>query len=160
MVKLENTARVILSFFEGSTPSPPTIFMTDVDKTRVEYWLQIKRPNEWLDYGLKGNIKMAFERIEELKQEVPGREFRCIARTIRGDRVLSPNAKPESSGSLAPAGYDESAWPLKCIVEKLIEAADILLDEKDYDGHGHELISFARNEARNWLRQNERDKRQ
>lgn len=36
-------------------------------------------------------------------------------------------------------GMDQH-WPLKDVLAKLIEAAEILLKEKDYDGHGWELI--------------------
>lgn len=41
----------------------------------------------------------------------------------------------------------ENAWPLRDILKKLIESSDILLHEKDYDGHGWELIDKAKEEA-------------
>ncbi len=36
--------------------------------------------------------------------------------------------------------YEDKAWTLNDIIKKLCEAANILLNEKDYDGHGHEEI--------------------
>lgn len=45
----------------------------------------------------------------------------------------------------------ENAWSLKHILEKLIEASNILLHEKDYDGHGWELIDKAKEEAKKTL---------
>ncbi len=56
--------------------------------------------------------------------------------------------------SVAPVGSADSPWPAREVVAKLVESADILLDEHDYDGHGHELISYARQVARDWLRKN------
>lgn len=38
-------------------------------------------------------------------------------------------------------------WPTKDIFKKLIEAADILLNQRDYDGHGWELIKEARDQG-------------
>ena len=46
-----------------------------------------------------------------------------------------------------------SPWPMTDVLAKLCEAADILLDHKSYDGHGHELIDAARREAREYLKQ-------
>lgn len=45
----------------------------------------------------------------------------------------------------------ETPWPLEEFVAKLCEAADILLDERSYDGNGHELIDAARRNARDFL---------
>ncbi len=42
----------------------------------------------------------------------------------------------------------DSAWPLSEVLKKLIEAADILLNKKDYDGHGWEEISHAVKKAK------------
>lgn len=39
-------------------------------------------------------------------------------------------------------------WPLKDVLAKLIEAAEILLVKKDYDGHGWEEIHHAINRAK------------
>lgn len=42
----------------------------------------------------------------------------------------------------------DQPWPLKDILAKLIEASDILLHDKNYDGHGWENISHATEEAK------------
>lgn len=42
---------------------------------------------------------------------------------------------------------NDEAWSLKDILDKLVESANILLLEKDYDGHGWELINSARDRA-------------
>jgi len=42
----------------------------------------------------------------------------------------------------------ETPWALKDILSKLAEAADILLHQKDYDGHGWEVIQAAMDAAR------------
>lgn len=47
-------------------------------------------------------------------------------------------------------------WPLKDVLSKLIEAADILLHKKDYDGHGHEEIFIAVQRAKEIRQQVER----
>lgn len=39
-------------------------------------------------------------------------------------------------------------WPIQSRLQKLCESADILLDDKSYDGHGWELIHEAREQAR------------
>jgi hypothetical protein len=70
----------------GSTPSTGS-----VARQTVEYWLQEERPGGWLDYARQESARIAFDRIDRLKQEKPGRPFRCIARIIK-DWVLSPNA--------------------------------------------------------------------
>ena len=38
-------------------------------------------------------------------------------------------------------------WPLKDVLSKLVEAANILLKDHDYDGHGWEQIQSARDRA-------------
>lgn len=59
-------------------------------------------------------------------------------------------AEAERRGLVAPCS-DNSPWPMAEVLAKLCEAADILLDDKNYDGHGHELIDAARREARMFL---------
>lgn len=49
----------------------------------------------------------------------------------------------------------QSPWPLRDVVTKLCEASDILLDHKNYDGQGHEIISIAREKAREFLKMTE-----
>lgn len=45
---------------------------------------------------------------------------------------------------------DASPWPPSDVITKLCEATDILLNEKNYDGHGHEEIRYALTEATTW----------
>lgn len=42
----------------------------------------------------------------------------------------------------------DQAWSLKDVLAKLAEASNILLLEKDYDGHGWELISHCVDESK------------
>ncbi len=44
-------------------------------------------------------------------------------------------------------------WPLTDILKRLIDAADILLHKKDYDGSDHEEIYLSMNKAKEWLTQ-------
>lgn len=62
---------------------------------------------------------------------------------INGPSALAPAAGSES----LPLLLDEP-WPLRGIMAKLVEAADILLDEKSYDGHGWEEIHHCRDRAK------------
>jgi hypothetical protein len=45
----------------------------------------------------------------------------------------------------------DQPWPLRSCIDKLIEAADILLVQMDYDAHGWELIEYAKNLAAEYL---------
>ncbi len=66
-----------------------------------------------------------------------------------------PPKQGEAKGDCPAAPCsDESPWPLCEVLDKLCEAADILLSEKNYDGHGWELIAAARLEAIEFLTQN------
>lgn len=60
--------------------------------------------------------------------------------------------KPErpTCGLQLPTLADEP-WPMVGIVAKLVEAADILLDEHSYDGHGWEEIEHCRTRAKQVL---------
>jgi len=49
-------------------------------------------------------------------------------------------------------------WPLIDILKKLTEAAEILLHNKNYDGHGWELISHCKDEADELILEIESDK--
>ena len=44
------------------------------------------------------------------------------------------------------------SWPTKDILKKLIEASNILLIEKDYDGDGYEKIEYAKREAKKLIK--------
>lgn len=41
-----------------------------------------------------------------------------------------------------------TSWPITEVLSKLIEASEILLEKKDYDGHGWEEISYATKRAK------------
>lgn len=76
-------------------------------------------------------------------------EFEAADRSLRdflkhGDsmRFAAP------SGSESPSLLMDEPWPLRDILAKLVEAADILLDDKDYDGHGWEEIAGCRDRAK------------
>ena len=59
----------------------------------------------------------------------------------------------ESELSDSPVCSNASPWPPKDVIEKLVEASEILLNHYSYDSHGHELISHARDAAKIWLKQ-------
>lgn len=46
---------------------------------------------------------------------------------------------------------NENAWNLAETLAKLLEATEILMDEKDYDGHGWELIAQAQTRGKEFL---------
>jgi len=46
----------------------------------------------------------------------------------------------------------ENAWSLRDTLEKLIEASNILLNDKSYDGHGYEQIYTARDQALEYVK--------
>lgn len=63
--------------------------------------------------------------------------------------------KPALSMSALPAGCvlnvalgNDTQWPLTLLLDKLCEAADLLLHHCDYDGDGWEKIQYAMNEGR------------
>ena len=75
-------------------------------------------------------------------------------------RIMTENGfksamKAASSNTVAPVDNKiidalelNQAWSIIYVLEKMIEAATILLDKKDYDGHGWEEIHHARQRAR------------
>ncbi len=46
---------------------------------------------------------------------------------------------------------NDTAWSLTEVLAKLLEATEILMDEKDYDGHGWELITQAQTRGKELL---------
>jgi len=58
---------------------------------------------------------------------------------------------PVSSDTLSMESGLDRPWPLRSVLAKLVEAADILLDRHSYDGHGWEEIAEARASARELL---------
>lgn len=49
----------------------------------------------------------------------------------------------------------QEPWPIHDVVSKLVEASEILLHKKNYDGHGWEEISHAVAYAKQWLEEKE-----
>lgn len=47
--------------------------------------------------------------------------------------------------------FEDEAWPLNDILKKLCEATKILLNEKNYDGHGYEEIAHCLSRAEKYL---------
>jgi len=68
--------------------------------------------------------------------------FEALRAHYRATRLAPQQAAafPEWYGMNKP-------WPLHNVLLKLIDAANILLDKKSYDGHGHEAIQIARSRA-------------
>lgn len=46
----------------------------------------------------------------------------------------------------------QEAWPLVDVLKKLTEASDILLKQKNYDGHGWEEIYHATEKAKQYIK--------
>lgn len=46
----------------------------------------------------------------------------------------------------------DQPWPLKDVISKLCDAAEILLHEKNYDGHGYEEIIESLRIGREWIK--------
>ena len=66
---------------------------------------------------------------------------------------LTESAKRKADSGAARCSVDslnDQPWPLRDVVLKLCDAAEILLHEKNYDGHGHEEISRALKVGREW----------
>lgn len=70
----------------------------------------------------------------------------------QGSGYASSTAKPPVAGSATCSAdsLNDQPWPLRDVVRKLCDAAEILLHEKNYDGHGHEEISHALKVGREW----------
>ena len=65
---------------------------------------------------------------------------------------LEASAIQRADADRGPGGI-ATAWPARDVVDKLTEATSILLVDKDYDGHGWELIDTAMKVAQAWLRE-------
>jgi hypothetical protein len=63
----------------------------------------------------------------------------------------SQQVQGDADNQLISMGMDQPVSMYRA-VSKLIEAADILLNQKNYDGTGHELITEAKNQAKGYLR--------
>ena len=75
----------------------------------------------------------------------------CASYDFDPEKQLGPD-KACDCADRGPGGIATS-WPARDIVDKLAEAASILLVDKDYDGHGWELIDTAMKVAQAWLRE-------
>ena len=87
----------------------------------------------------------------------------CGTQVMRYDEdAMIVFAEDEVARALAIAEQEKQAlrqellalgtpYPVHSMLAKLADAADILLREKDYDGHGHEEIGCARDAARAYL---------
>lgn len=65
--------------------------------------------------------------------------------------IKSPKVEQVSGGGdLLSAGMDQP-WSMRQCVKHLIKSADILLNERNYDGHGHEILSEAMKQAKNYM---------
>ena len=69
-------------------------------------------------------------------------------------QVAPPDAKHLLADSL-PLDSDK-AWDTLSVLAKLVEAADILLHRKDYDGHGWEEIEICYKRGKEILQQYKR----
>lgn len=93
--------------------------------------------------------------IENQSQPFAGNLYTAIA-----DSWLLAQALHESLERAIPSaiqgsvGGIDSPWPAADVVRKLADAADILLGQHDYDGHGWEEIWAASDVARRWLVKN------
>ncbi len=82
----------------------------------------------------------------------PHAENHCCQCT--GSNEPEQTSEPASAGEKVEPGAIDTPWPARDVVAKLVEAADILLDDKNYDGHGWETIHQARQVAREFLGEN------
>jgi hypothetical protein len=64
-------------------------------------------------------------------------------KSVRENKALREELAALKAASSVP-------WPINDAIIKLTEAAAILLDEKSYDGHGHEEIRAALNAAKDY----------
>lgn len=102
----------------------------------------------WCECGFRGPAFINDPEKLKLKKRV----------NIGRDRRIS-NAEGEMTTQTMTDTPTNDRWetsaslrPLRDVVNKLIDATDILLDEKSYDEHGYELIHEARAHARVWVK--------
>lgn len=81
----------------------------------------------------------------------------ALAETRRGKSVLVEHAAKTNAALVEVTRQRDEAlrmdtpWPIPEVLRKLADAADILLHQRNYDGHGHEEIGHARDAARAFL---------
>lgn len=96
----------------------------------------------------RGRTERAEARVAELEaahQRADNIESQAYNGLARGHAPRVDKAKTGPGGIATP-------WPARSVVDKLAEATSILLIDKDYDGHGWELIKYALDVAQAWLR--------
>lgn len=89
--------------------------------------------------------------IEQMKREQLGDDIRCTAQELAGEYAAredgNPPLAPRTCCAPIPLLLDE-AWPMKDMINKLLEAADILLDDYGYTGDRWEEIAGCRERVR------------
>ena len=83
-----------------------------------------------------------------MKKE-PQNSTNCLS-----EQVVLPDVKHLLADSLPLDG--QKAWDTQSVLAKLVEAADILLHNKDYDGHGWEEIEICYKRGKELLQQYKR----
>ena len=88
--------------------------------------------------------QVVFEGLTDQNKLVPSERLvlalvRCKALCNEND-ITKDWLSPEVTRRLRAAFAFGEPWPITEVLEKLAEAAEILLKDKDYDGHGWELI--------------------
>ncbi len=68
--------------------------------------------------------------------------------TDRSEVQTNHTDTPRGPVRTVDAADRSEPWPLRDVLTKLADAADILLRDHDYDGHGHEEIAVCRDRAR------------
>ena len=64
-----------------------------------------------------------------------------LFKALRGETQNKPRVLPISGVSVSLPLDADQTWPTRDVLNKLIEASEILLHKKDYDGHGWEEIA-------------------
>ncbi len=98
------------------------------------------------------------ERYKELMEQVGLPNSRSVLQALKQAAMegavlakASQQVQVDADNQLLSMGMDKPVSMYRA-VSKLIQAADILLKQKNYDGTGHELITEARNQAASYLR--------
>lgn len=81
-----------------------------------------------------------FNAIEQTKGLPLVSEMQDIIKIVHEDFPAAPVSGEELTEEIIQL---KEPWPLKDIIGKLVEASEILLNNKNYDGHGWEEISHA-----------------
>ena len=91
--------------------------------------------------------KRAFQICETVPLDVGKRLMNVINEFIEEDECEGETFNREQANELLPLVSvslpldADQTWPTRDVLNKLIEASEILLHKKDYDGHGWEEIA-------------------